>query len=105
MKDVPSRLPVLTFLMAICLMALALPLRAGAQADPPVFPRPPEIQPLVAFWVDIFSKYGRDETVLHDGDDPRIRYETLVTRGMSEAERRDVVRKRKDHYVKILEGL
>jgi len=81
-------------------------LRAAAPDTPGIaFPRPPEIEPLVSFWMEIFTKYDKDQTILHDEDDPQIRYETLTTQGMSESERRDVVRKRKLHYVKILEGL
>jgi len=59
----------------------------------------------VAFWTDIFTKYDGTQTIIHDEDDPRIRYETMVTSGMSEAQRRSVVGDRRKHYSKTLENL
>jgi membrane-bound lytic murein transglycosylase D len=70
-----------------------------------LFPCPPEIEPLRQFWIEIFTERDRNWTVLHDKNDPTIRYETLATGGMSEAVRRDLIRARTRAYTKTLENL
>jgi membrane-bound lytic murein transglycosylase D len=34
------------------------------------FPVPPELESNVAFWVDVFTKYSKDQAVIHDADNP-----------------------------------
>jgi membrane-bound lytic murein transglycosylase D len=99
------RQPVQTLLLFLLGLTL-LGLRPAASAnEAPSFERPPEIEPLVSFWTDIFTKYDGTQTLIHDEDDPRIRYETMVTAGMTEAQRREVVGGRRLHYSKLLEDL
>ena len=88
---------------AAALLLLLWPLPGTAEREP--FPRPPELEPLVQFWVEIFTVHGRDRTILHDKDDPSIRYETVSTDGMSNSVRRKFLRKRRRHYAKMLENL
>jgi len=42
------------------------------------FPAPPELQPDIDFWVDVFTEYGSDEGVLHDNRNLGIVYERLA---------------------------
>ncbi|MBD3162929.1 MAG: transglycosylase SLT domain-containing protein [Candidatus Eisenbacteria bacterium] len=89
--------------LAIVWLGLLFPRPVGA--DEPVFPEPPDLVPLVDFWVEIFTERSRDWTVLHDRDDPDIRYETVHTGGMSESQRRTHLRNRRRHYAGLLENL
>ena len=36
------------------------------QASPEQFPRYAELQPNIAFWSDVFGRYGSDEVIFHD---------------------------------------
>jgi membrane-bound lytic murein transglycosylase D len=38
--------------------------------DLALFPRPAMLQPAIAFWTDIFSKYSQNQSVIHSYDDP-----------------------------------
>lgn len=61
------------------------------------FPQPPELQPDVDFWTDIFTRYGNDEGVLHDNRNLAVVYERLAMPeklGRSERNRR-VAKRRK----------
>ncbi len=42
-----------------------------------IFPKPPELQPDVDFWVSIFTRYSSDEGVLHDNRNLGIVYDRL----------------------------
>lgn len=97
--------PLFAMLILAWVAALATfaPLAARGTESP--FERPAEIEPLVSFWVDIYTKYDGTSTILHDEDDPRIRYETMVTEGMTEPQRRTVVGERRVYYSKLLENL
>lgn len=96
----------LTIRRALCFCFLLLVLNPlPVRSQEPIFPRPAEIEPLVSFWVDIYTKYDRDQTIIHDEDNPSIRYETLETAGMTEAQRRIVVKQRREHYAQVLESL
>ncbi len=88
--------------MASALLLAFWPPRA---AEGGAFPRPQELEPLVQFWIEIFTVQGSDRTILHDRDDPRVRYETVDTGGMTESVRRKFLRKRRRHYAKLLENL
>lgn len=48
------------------------------------FPVPPDLQPAVAFWTDIFSKYSDDESLVQDGDDPARIYQHLDFRAQAQ---------------------
>jgi membrane-bound lytic murein transglycosylase D len=100
MKELVTRLA-----LQLGLLMIAFTLPGTTMAEDALFPRPPGIEPLVSFWIDIYTKYDRDKTIIHDADNPAIRYETLETGGMSEAQRRAVVKDRREHYSKVLENL
>jgi len=63
------------FLIALTMLALAA---CASQPAPPkvqpsttisgdaVFPAPPELQPQIAFWRNVYSKWGRNRVALHD---------------------------------------
>jgi membrane-bound lytic murein transglycosylase D len=89
----------------LLLAALIADPRSSLGAEPALFTRPPELEPLVLFWVEVFTQIDGDRTIIHDEDDPSIRYETVSTAGMNERARRDFVRERRVHYVKVLESL
>ena len=48
------------------LLLLLFCLFSAVSAADDRFPLPPELQPDVDFWVDVFTEYGSDEGVLHD---------------------------------------
>jgi len=89
-------------LLPILLFAGTSPARA---ANEPLFLRPPELEPLVSFWIEVFTQIDGSSTIVHDEDDPSLRYETVGTAGLNERARRDLVRERRVHYVKVLENL
>ncbi|MDM7916494.1 MAG: transglycosylase SLT domain-containing protein [Candidatus Eisenbacteria bacterium] len=95
----------ITILLAAGL-ALPIGFTAPARAQKvETFPCPSEIEPLVSFWVEIFTLHDKNWTILHDEDDPGIRYETLHTEGMSESGRRELISDRRSHFSKVLEEL
>lgn len=69
------------------------------------FPCPAGLESLVDFWIEIFTRHDGDWSVIHDEIDPGIRYETVSTAGMTEKMRKDFLRERRVHFVKILENL
>ncbi len=91
--------------LAALLWALFAAPQAFAQAATSPFVRPPELEPHVAFWIEIFTRHDKDRTIIHDGGDPSIRYETLSTIGMTEKDRNDLVKARRQYYSKLLEQL
>jgi membrane-bound lytic murein transglycosylase D len=86
---------------ALAVLCFALPVQSSEE----LFPCPPELEHLKSFWIEMFTERNGDWTVLHDKDDPRIRYETLATGGMSESARRELLRTRIRYYTKVLEDL
>lgn len=85
------------------ILIAATPLPAPAAESP--FVRPPELEHHVAFWIEIFTEHDKDQTIIHDGGDPSIRYETLMTQGMDDKDRSALVKDRRQHYAKTLEQL
>jgi len=92
-------------LRGLLLLALCLAPGLRAHGDGAAFPRPAELEEHVQFWIEVFTEHDGDWTVIHDEDDPRIRYETVGTAGLNERARRDLVRERRVHYIKTLESL
>jgi len=45
-----------------------------------IFPCPDALKPRVKFWIDVFTKYGDGQVVLHDSDKPDRVYRVLNTR-------------------------
>jgi membrane-bound lytic murein transglycosylase D len=54
------------------------------------FPRPPQIEPNVKFWVDIFATYGERDFVLHDRDQVWRIYQVLHLPGEGAPSREDI---------------
>ena len=71
-----------------------LAMGAARAAEP--FPQPPELQPDVDFWVDVFTEYSTDEGVLHDNRNLAVVYERLqMPAKLSRRERNRRVDKRR----------
>ncbi len=70
----------LSLLLVAGLLAPVGPAAPGANAtanpDPP-FPAPAELRPAVAFWIDVYSRYTTDQTVLHDSERLDVVYGVL----------------------------
>ncbi|MEX2496562.1 MAG: LysM peptidoglycan-binding domain-containing protein [Woeseia sp.] len=70
------------------------------------FPRPPELEPDVGFWVSIFTRYDSDQGVLHDNRNLGVVYERIdIPAKASRTQRRHAVESRREHYRKILQTL
>jgi membrane-bound lytic murein transglycosylase D len=69
-------------------MAVVRPAESPAQmpALRPVerdFPAPPELESGVRFWIDVFTRYSRDQILLHDMDEPGRIYAIVDVTGLS----------------------
>ena len=95
----PVFLPIsAAFCLATCLLT-------GAAAED-VFPRPPELEPDIAFWVAVFTDLDSDQGVLHDTRNLAAIYERIdIPARASRAERQRRVQARREHYRAILERL
>ncbi len=82
------------------LLFLLITLLGGPVAADETFPQPPELQPDVDFWVDIFTRYTTDQGVLHDTRNLAVVYEHIDfkaadgrrTRQRATNKRRDAVK-------------
>ena len=82
------------------LLFLLFVLLGGPVCADETFPQPPQLQPDVDFWVDIFTKYTTNQGVLHDTRNLAVVYEHIDfsaadsrrTRQRAAAQRRDVVK-------------
>lgn len=71
-----------------------------------LFPQPVELRPDVEFWIDVFTKYGNDEGVLHDNRHLGVVYERLPIAEMtSRRERQRKVEKRRKALQAVLRSL
>lgn len=59
------------------LAILIWPLAANAQS-PDLFPRPPEIEPAVNFWLKVYTEINTRNGFLHDARDLSVIYETVA---------------------------
>lgn len=50
----------------------------GGVPSSPEFPVPPELEPAISFWTDIFWRHGRDTVVLHDRNDLAVIWQVLT---------------------------
>jgi membrane-bound lytic murein transglycosylase D len=64
-----------SLLVLLCGMVWASALGAGDRAT--IFPVPPILEPNVAFWVDMFTKYSAEKAIFHDRDNPLRIYSVL----------------------------
>lgn len=89
-------------LVAVCLWPGGQAL-AGATE---LFPRPAEIEPDVAFWVQIYASVDSDGGLLHDRRYLDVIYdEVSFPPGASDARRREIVNRARDRYAAILRAL
>jgi membrane-bound lytic murein transglycosylase D len=84
------------------LLLIILTFSAGSVADD-VFPQPAELQADVDFWVDVFTRYGNDEGVLHDNRNLAVVYDRLpIPEKTSSRERQRRVEKRRKEIQAVL---
>ena len=82
------------------LLFLLFALLSGPIAADETFPQPPQLQPDVDFWVDIFTRYTTDQGVLHDTRNLAVVYEHIDfssadgrrTRQRAAGNRRDAIK-------------
>lgn len=82
------------------LLFLLFVLLSGPLAAQETFPQPPQLQPDVDFWVDIFTRYTTNQGVLHDTRNLAVVYEHIDykaadgrrTRQSAAANRRDALK-------------
>lgn len=71
-----------------------------------LFPRPPELEPDVAFWVTVFTDHDSDQGILHDTRNLAVIYERIdIPAKAPRAERQRHIQQRRDHYRGILQAL
>jgi membrane-bound lytic murein transglycosylase D len=88
-----------------CLFPLLVILGSPAAASE-LFPQPPELQPDVDFWVDVFTEYSVDEGVLHDSRNLGVVYARLnMPAGLSRSERNRRVDRRRKELRTVLQSL
>jgi len=87
------------------LFLLALFALGAAHADE-TFPIPTELQPDVAFWVNIFTRYSSDQGVLHDDRHLEIVYERIdFPAGLDRRARQRIVKKKREQLRNVLRSL
>ena len=85
--------------------------RLSAGESPGAFPVPPELNPNVQFWVDVFTKYTKNQAVLHDMDQPLRIYSVVDLKGLSsdipreKKKRESIIEAEKDYIAAILKRL
>ena len=89
----------------VLLLLIFLTFSAPLTADE-TFPQPPELQPDVDFWVDVFTTYGNDEGVLHDNRNLGVVYARLaIPEKLSRRERQRRVEKHRSELQAVLRSL
>ncbi len=79
---------------------------SGLSVADQTFPQPPELQPDVDFWIDVFTRYGNDEGVLHDNRNLAVVYDRLpIPEKISSRERQRRVEKRRKELQAVLKSL
>jgi membrane-bound lytic murein transglycosylase D len=100
----PASRPARRILMAV--LAAAACVAGVARAAPADFPRPPQLEPDVAFWQRIYSKVTTQGGLLHDDRFLDVVYEEIsFTPGMSPRERADLVDTARARYERLLRHL
>ncbi len=70
------------------------------------FPRPPELEPDVQFWIDIFTQYSTEEGVLHDNRHMGVVYGRIdMPGGLSRRERQRRITAERNEIRAVLEVL
>jgi len=87
------------------LLLIFLLFSAFSSADD-TFPQPPELQPDVDFWIDVFTTYGNDEGVLHDNRSLGVVYKRLaIPEKLSRRERQRRVEEHRNELQAVLRSL
>ncbi len=97
-----------TSLLAVILAcALAMPAfrpARGAQSD--LFPRPPELETAVHFWIRVYTEVDTNSGFLHDENNLSVVYETLhFAPDTSRHQRERIVEAARDRYIVALERI
>ncbi|MDH5327148.1 MAG: LysM peptidoglycan-binding domain-containing protein [Gammaproteobacteria bacterium] len=75
-------------------------------ADPDLFPRPPEIEADVRFWVKVFTEADTTQGFIHDDRYLGVIYEKInVPQGIKRRAKQKYIEDRKDRFEKILNTL
>ncbi|MFQ5609596.1 MAG: transglycosylase SLT domain-containing protein [Woeseiaceae bacterium] len=87
-------------------IVLAVALSMGAAHAQETFPKPPELQPDVDFWVSVFTAYDSDEGVLHDNRNLAVVYGRLdISAQSSRRQRNRIVSNRRKELQAVLRTL
>ena len=89
-------------------LACLLSGRLSAGESPGAFPVPPELKPNVQFWVDVFTKYTKDQAVIHDMDNPQRIYAVVDFADfgpLSEKKKDQLVEDQRTGIIRILRKL
>ena len=90
------------FLNIVVFAALSI----GSAHAQETFPKPPELQPDVDFWVSIFTAYDSDEGVLHDNRHLGVVYDSVdIPEGASRRARNRIVGDRRKELQAVLRTL
>jgi len=85
------------------LCALTWPVAGPVLGATDAFPRPPELEPAVHFWVRVYTEIDTDSGFLHDDEDLSVVYETLhFAPSASPRARERIVDEARDRYVAAL---
>ena len=112
----PLRSPCsIAFIVVVLLAALVPALSpATASADaippPPLFPKPPVLEPNVEFWKRVYAEFGMGDFVLHDRENLLIIYEVVrVSEATNERRAADLakseIQRLREQYEDILTAL
>lgn len=88
------------------ILALAALFAASGAHAADVLPRPAELEPDVAFWLSIFTRYDSDEGVLHDNRHLGVVYERIdLPVALTRSERQRRIDARRDALKAVLAAL
>jgi len=94
-------LKVWTLLAAILLAGVSSGEAAGRK---PLFPAIEALQPRVDFWIQIYSRYTRQQVVFHDADDPHVVYQLVDLEGRQDPEGiESFLEPIRERYMEVLE--
>ena len=94
------------FSTLVVILALALPLHRAAFGAEEAFPRPPELEPAIHFWVRVYTEIDTNSGFVHDDENLSVVYETLhFTSNSSPHERERLVDQARDRYVAALKRI
>ena len=97
------RSPAALAFLAILFLALS---PSSAQPRTDLFPRPPELEPDVQFWLRVYTEVGGDSGFIHDSRRLDVVYETVSFPAGANSRTRDrIVEKAKHSYRKALRAL